>query len=337
MSSAISSTAGVQPVSTNSLSEPVRAAIGKIYSLLLFLFVVVALLLILVSLVLAPGNSREIVRGFGLGLLPAGIVALMVSKFAESLTENLIRNSIENTIREGLDKDVALIDRTVGDGLERIDTSVQEGTERIRADMQRLSPLVASASKLGLENVHLTRTDALAAFAWFLDAEAARAERQDGGRVWIVSSSIKGFIEAAVDNYDGRRMMERLASNGCQIRIMMTDPEVADFRAEQEGREKGEIPKEIEMNLAYLKRIGVKRESIRFYRGTPTVFAIATQDRMLLNPYPYQSEAFRCFSIVVHKTLNQHADIYHQYLRFHFEEPWTHATEVPPDRWNRLR
>src|SRR6185437_9268210 len=141
-------------------------------------------------------------------------------------------------------------------------------------------------------------------FAWFLDAEAARSERREGGKVWIVSSSIKGFLEASVENYDGRHMMERLAANGCEIRVIMTDPEVADFRAVQEGREPGEIPKEIEMNLAILKRIGVPRESIRFYGGTPTVFAIATQDRMLLNPYPYQSEAFRCFSIVIHKTLN---------------------------------
>jgi hypothetical protein len=314
-----------------------RIPISKMYALLLWFFVVVAGLLILGSLIIPPGHIREIVGGFGLGLLPAGLVALMVSKFAEALTETLIRSSIETTIKITLAEDIARIDETVEKGLSSITRSVREGSDRIRNDMQRLSPLVASASKLGLENVHLTRTAALASFAWFLDAEAARAERKEGGRVWIVASSIKGFIEVAVENYDGRRMMERLASSSCDIRIIMTDPEIADFRAEQEGREKGEIPKEIEMHLSYLKRIGVKRESIRFYRGTPTVFAVTTEDRMLLNPYPYQSEAFRCFSIIVHKTLDQHADIYHQYLRFHFEEPWQRATEIPLDKWNRLK
>ena len=71
---------------------------------------------------------------------------------------------------------------------------------------------------------------------------------------------------------------------------MMTDPEMADYRAQQEGRASGEIPNEIDMNIARLKRIGIERKTIRFYRGTPTVFAIATTDRMLLNPYPYETE-----------------------------------------------
>lgn len=326
------------PVLAGQDPDPRETTVAKVYTLLLWFFLVVGVILILASLIFPSGGKlQEIVRGLGLSLLPTGIVALFVSRFAESLTAILIRNSIEKTIKEGLTKDLVKIDQSVSAGLSKIQETVKEGTVRMRSDMQNLSPLIASASKLGLENVYLTRTGALAAFSWFLAAEAARAERREGGRVWIISSSIKGFLEAAVENFDGLQTMERLAKNGCDIRVIMTDPAVADFRAAQEGREPGEIPKEIEMNLALLKRIGVEREAIRFYRGTPTVFAIATQDRMLLNPYPYQSEAFRCFSMVVHKTLNASADIYHQYLRFHFEEPWLRASPIGLDQWNRLK
>ena len=132
--------------------------------------------------------------------------------------------------------------------------------------------------------------------------------------------------------------MERIARcrQYCDLRIMMTDPGVADLRAKQERRDSGEIPQKVQMNLAYLKRIGVGRESVRFYPGTPTVFAIATTDRMLLNPYPYQTEAFRCFSVIVQKTLNPTADIFHQYSRYHFEEPWERATPIAADFWDRL-
>jgi hypothetical protein len=90
------------------------------------------------------------------------------------------------------------------------------------------------------------------------------------------------------------------------------------------------------MNLAYLKKIGVRQESVRFYSGVPTVFAIATTDRMLLNPYPYEMEAFRCFSVIVHRTLDPNTDIYHQYLRYHFEGPWQRTTEISLHQWNAL-
>jgi hypothetical protein len=57
---------------------------------------------------------------------------------------------------------------------------------------------------------------------------------------------------------------------------------------------------------------------------------------MILNPYPYQTEAFRCFTLIVRKTEVNARDIFNQYLRFHFEEPWQHAAEVPPEMWETL-
>ena len=141
---------------------------------------------------------------------------------------------------------------------------------------------------------------------------------------------------AATKLFDGRRMLERIVQSNCELRILMTNPEVADLRTKQEERAEGEIPTNIRMNLAYLKRVGVKRESVRYYYGTPTVFAVATTDRMLLNPYPYQIEAFRCFSLTIHKTLNPHEDIFHQYIRHHFQEPWECAMEISLDEWGML-
>ena len=229
------------------------------------------------------------------------------------------------TLRENLDA-----------SMQAIGSAVHAEIDEIRHDMRGLSPLFSASSKLGLENVHLTRGRALSDFAWFLDAEAQKGERHEPARVWIVSSSMKGLLEATGEHFDGARMMQRLASCGCDLRIMMTDPSVADLRAAQERRANGEIPKEVEMTLANLKRIGVKRSSLRFYPGTPTVFAIVTSDRMLLNPYPYQTEAFRCFSITVHKTLNPDADIFHQYSTYHFEEPWRRTTEISPTYWDEL-
>ena len=78
--------------------------------------------------------------------------------------------------------------------------------------------------------------------------------------------------------------------------------------------------------------LGIQREQVRYYPGTPTVFGVATSERMLLNPYPYESESHRCFSMIVRRT-KYGRDIYHQYKEFHFDKPWEHAKEIPEKDW----
>jgi hypothetical protein len=311
-------------------------AVRRLRELLVWSFIGIGVLLIVLSFLPLPTEVQAIARSLGLSLAPAGVVTLMLSRFASSITEMLLRETVEATIRDRLLSDMKRLDSIVANGMGEVDKTVKQGLDQIEHDMQGISPLFSAASKLGLDNVHLTRGLALTYFTWFLEAETQRAGRGESARVWVVATSIKGLLEATSEHFDGQRLMERIAGCGCDLRIMMTDPKVADFRGEQEHRAEGEIPNDIIMNIAYLKRIGVKKDSIRFYSGTPTVFAIATSDRMLLNPYPYQTQAFRCFSIVVHKTLNPDADIYHQYLRYHFEEPWQNTKEISSDVWNNL-
>jgi hypothetical protein len=298
----------------------------RIYELLIIFCTVVGLILILVSFVPNIGGVKEIVRGIGLSLFPAGVVASLLYRFAAGITEILLRERLETAVGNRLDEHMREIASKVTDGMTKIDEGVK-----------RFAPVFVSCAKRGIENVHLTRGAALENFAWFLDAEVRKAQNGESARVWFVCSSMKGFLEVAGEYFTGVKMMEKIVQSGCNLRIMMTDPEMADYRAQQEGRAPGDIPSEIEMNLSRLKRIGIKRETIKFYPGTPTVFAIATMDRMLLNPYPYETEAFRCFSLIIYKTLDPDADIYHQYLRYHFEDPWKRAREIPPDVWEKLK
>ena len=310
--------------------------VKRFSELLIWSFIIIGVLLIAASFCPFPAEVQTILRSLGLSLTPAGIVTLILSRYASRITEMLQTEAIQTTIRDHLLQDMQQLNSIVGGGMEGVSKTVMQGIERIENDMRGLSPLFAAASKLGLDNVHLTRGLALDYFSQFFDTEILKAERGNPARVWIVATSVKGLLEATSEQFDGARVMERIAKCGCDIRIMLTDPKIADLRGKQEQRAKGEIPKDVEMNLTYLKRIGVSRESVRFYSGTPTVFAIATTDHMLLNPYPYQTQAFRCFCIVVHKTLNLDSDIYHQYLRYHFEEPWQRTEEIHIDYWNKL-
>ncbi|MBE9594333.1 MAG: hypothetical protein IMF19_12750, partial [Proteobacteria bacterium] len=267
---------------------------------------------------------KDVIRGIGLSLFPAGVVAFLLYRFATTATEISLREMVENVIGKNMEK-----------YLTEISFNVEKGLAGIDRDVKELAPVFVSCSEMGVESVYLNRGAALESFSKYLNDELQKADRGEPSRIWIISSSIKGFMDTAGRNFIGRTMIERIGRSNCDIRVLMTDPnpEIADRRAQQESRGPGEIPHEIQMNLARLKRSGIRHDCIKFYQGTPTVFAIATMDMMLLNPYPYEAEAFTCFSLIVYKTPME-TDIYHQYLNYHFEEAWKHANEITPHHWD---
>ncbi|MBN2353895.1 MAG: hypothetical protein JXD23_15075 [Spirochaetales bacterium] len=322
-------------------------------------------LTVILSFFLPVGDvANQVIRSIGLTVAPSSFVTFFLSKYVNSITGQSIKKTTESAVTESFDNSLKKLESLIDENYKTIDETLKsdlkksfvETTDEVIAHLKQLSEsvskeqnatqdqirkiapgfsLLASGTKYGVENIHINRSQALESFAPSMDAEVQKAfKKEPGARIWITSSSIKGFLDAVTLHFDGRKTIENIAEcGGCDLRIMMTDPEIANLRANQEKRNEGEIPNEIKMNVAYLKRIGVQKDAIKFYRGTPTVFAIATSDRMFLNPYPYQIEAFRCFSIIVMKTNNPSSDIFHQYLRYHFEEPWESATMIAQTYW----
>jgi len=319
--------------------------ISHIRELILITLIITGVGLILFSF---NSNIKDIIRtlmlNIGLTIAPTGIVTLFLSRYADSITGYMIQNTIqtelgnnfsgfEDNVKKGV---IEKIEVCVDENFSLIKDMLDDQRVKIEQRLNDLTPsfsLLSSGTKYGVENIHLNRAQALESFNWFLESEIQKAYKQEDSKIWIVSSSIKGLLTIVTDHFDGKRLFEKIRDSECDTRIIMTHPDFADYRAEQEKRQENEIPDEIKMNLSILKNYGVKKESIKFYRGTPTVFGIVTSDRMLLNPYPYQSEAFRCFSITVLKTNNKDEDIFHQYLRYHFEEPWEIAELVPDKYW----
>lgn len=269
---------------------------------------------------------HDVATGLGLSLLSAGLTTFAITYFGTELLEDKMIGAVRDDVHDQLLK--------------------------LRESFKEVAPLYAASSRLGIESAYLTRTEALKSFARYLAAELKRAsDLQEGGlpkgepkepaRIWLVSSSMKWFLSTTMDNFDGRRLITSAANfaggdHPClDLRILMTHPERGDERAIQERRRKGAIPAEIEENRMSLKDLGVSPTMVRLYGGTPTVFAIATSEVMLLNPYPYGTEAYRCYCLVVRRTPEEEAspsaspsDIYRQYQEHHFEIPWRHAIEL---------
>lgn len=200
---------------------------------------------------------------------------------------------------------------------------LKQALDDIPPDPPESEAVLSTPTNSGFEQIFRSRSKALAYFTPHLTREIGR----EGGLFYVTATSMRGFLIAAADNFHGGRLLRKLVASKCNVRIMLTHPDTAERRAEAEERADGEILDEVKRTVKELRRLGVSSEQMRYYRGAPTVFGIATSEHMLLNPYPYESESHRCMTLIVRKTEDPE-DIYHQYFDAHFERPWDNGEPV---------
>ena len=182
--------------------------------------------------------------------------------------------------------------------------------------------LLKDVDEMGIRGVFHNRGEALDSFRLALEREV--------DAITIVSSSLTGVLRVATAKF-----AELLRSKACSVRefrVLMTEPrEMSRLREAQEGRSGGSIESEIRENVArVVSDWKVRKENVRFYRGAPTVFLLFTSERMLLNPYTYQTEAFKTLTLEVART-GFRDDIYSQYVENHFQRPWDSSNSLSYD------
>lgn len=194
-------------------------------------------------------------------------------------------------------------------------------------------PLVLASNDMGVEFVFEKRGPALDKFAEYLDEELAKNEHREESGITIVGTSLRAFLIPSDLKFDGKEIIRRALKKKCPLRILLTDPEVSEQRACQEGADAGAIARQIRESIRELGHAGVPKQAVRYYRGGPTVFGIATSSNMLLNPYPLAVESHRCFALIVQRTQYSN-DIYRQYRKDHFDKTWDHGVAIPDNDWH---
>jgi hypothetical protein len=179
--------------------------------------------------------------------------------------------------------------------------------ERIRKLIPQITGLFSASEKVGIVTAYENREKALASesnlslsgnesgssgrsFLWHLENEK---------KLIVIGSSLLGlkmYVPCLSEILAAR------VAAGFENKFMMTHPCFSGLRESQERRKKGQIQNEVENMTDILDGCGLNlNESLRFYRGTPTCFVIITSKAMLVNPYPYQIEAFKSFCLEVRK------------------------------------
>jgi hypothetical protein len=197
-----------------------------------------------------------------------------------------------------------------------------EIVESYRGEIAVLKALRGS----GIISPYPNRASALREFLAAIDAESSE--------ITIAGSSLLGLLQKEPYREVARRL-EQKAKQNTKVKVLLTHPKVADLRAEQEGRKQEAIGAEIVKSLSILRQWDVPPE-VRLYLGTPTIFAIKTERKMLLNFYAYKAFAYESPCLIVTRNADRdmpfaHAYFYDDYDRAHFGAWDSSATEIVSD------
>lgn len=199
-------------------------------------------------------------------------------------------------------------------------------TERLQ-DLLSSNQLLTQMNQLGLVGIHKNRVDAIEHYFF-------NVLREEPAEIDIIGSTIfglKGYRSVTIE-----KVIELLRAKhsdpNFRLRILLTHWDFISYRQDQERTEKNiaryVISKELKdaIDLIVAKGLG---DTVKFYRGSPTCFTIIAdgQKQMLMNPYPYQREAYNSWCIAVRETFG---GVYSDFKKAHFDEPWSNPQLAVP-------
>jgi len=172
--------------------------------------------------------------------------------------------------------------------------------------ISKITGLFAVSQMVGIETAYENREIAL--LERDASGESAKSflkHLKSEPKLIVVGSSLLG-LRMYITKL-AQYLSERNDHPDYETKFLLTHPCFTSLREDQEKRGSGQIQKEVQDTLRFLEKEGglALQDSVRFYMGTPTCFMILTSNAMLLNPYPYQTEAYKAFCLEVRRLENE--------------------------------
>jgi hypothetical protein len=193
-------------------------------------------------------------------------------------------------------------------------------SQRIIDDYRAEIETLASLRDAGITNTFRRRDVALNEFESAIDEETTE--------IMIIGSSLMGLLQKEQYKEFTEKLRLKMQQTDVNVKFLLTHPAVADLRADVEAHRFKEIGVEIIKSLRILHNWNVRAENVRLYKGAPTIFAIKTKRKMLINPYAYGVEAFNSPCLIVKNDPERYCYFYDEYNRAHFGAWESNTAEI---------
>ncbi|WP_321495059.1 hypothetical protein [uncultured Desulfobacter sp.] len=191
---------------------------------------------------------------------------------------------------------------------------------RLGEEQDKLEDLIKRLKQISRVGLVAAFPERRYAFPYISDAISTEDKE-----IYIVGTSFRGLLWPGIGE---EKLMaaisNKIKNSDCKVRFILTHPAFAHLRQSLEGiqrKEKFHIAQEILETLLEFKKAGVNHNDIRFVKGTPTIFGIRTSKMMLINPYPYQKQAFNSITFLLDSNDGEN-EVYRSFDQAHFSGVW---------------
>jgi hypothetical protein len=281
-------------------------------------FIIVGVFLTWLSFYHTQASSAfAVLVGLGTAFLAGGIFTIISDVSFSTFILSFVASKMDDLIQRLTSRIDAKVDTFSG----KLDQSVDTLT--------KYTTFLSDSRNLGITSVFPERRSALAQFLPYLK-RYVNNQNIHRKEIIIVCSSLRGIIGKFPDIADEfeevlKAAVELMKQGKCNVNILLTHPAYSHYREAQESRQNYDIAKEILHGISWLEDIGLTNQEIKVYKGTPTTFMIASSEKMILNFYPYQTEAFNCFCLEVENNKTPQS-IYRSFYDNHYLNPWRGET-----------
>ncbi len=265
--------------------------------------------ILLVSAFFIPDTNARIVAiflGTGIALFPAGFFIILSDINYSNRTKQQIESALNSSTKA-------------------LANSMDSSTEALSGSINSLKDAIEFLNKtrsLGIAMGYKNREEGLDKFLQHLESYVSNPAIHNKEFVFV-GSSLKGLLETKDFGERISKMITEAgdSDDGTDFYFLLTHPAYSRYREVQEDRAPGDIAKEILHAISWLAHKNIPKENVKVYKGTPTCFLMASTEKMLINPYPYEIEAYKCFCLELINN-DESESIYKSYIENHFYKPW---------------
>lgn len=195
------------------------------------------------------------------------------------------------------------------------------------SELGHASRLIAQTAEMGLMSIYPNRLEAI-------ENEFYQTMREESSGISIVGSTIfglRGYRNVQLSNIVNV-LQEKARKPEFELRLLLTHWDFISYRQDQEKTEKNiaryVISKELKQAVDLLRETGLEK-TVKFYKGSPTCFTILCEGQkvMLVNPYPYEREAFNSWTVVFREASQ---GIFTSFKSAHIDQPWKNEQLTVP-------
>lgn len=289
-----------------------------------------------------PDIWKSISVSIGTGLISTSFIGLVLELLWGKMRAEIAKQQLSPITLQ-----IQKIANEFSHKVKNVSESTLNNFTNFTSRLQKLQGRLEAFESLGLSYCHPSRSEAISAFLEYLNEQFSKKDACNESKstspcltpINIVSSSARGLIgyldrEPSSSQRDWRESMLKHSEN---FRILLTHPSYAHLRQPAEERGVGDIESEIIKTMVFLHCVcGMKSDSLRLYRGSPTVFLVEVGKHVLVNPYSYGKMAMDTLCLEFNTTPSQPHDelikktgktYVEEFAKKHFHEPWSFGTQ----------